>query len=80
MSFQEDLTLFISSQILSHEDTALSPDDDLLLTGLVDSIGIMSLVMHIETELGIPVPPEDVTIENFVSIRAIDAYLSSRDA
>ncbi len=80
MSFQEDLTLFISSQILSHEDTAPSPDDDLLLTGLVDSIGIMSLVMHIETELGIPVPPEDVTIENFVSIRAIDAYLSSRDA
>ena len=39
----------------------LKEDDDLLTTGLVDSLGMMSLVTFIEDEFGIRVPPEDVT-------------------
>ncbi len=79
MSFADNLTRFIVDLVSSHQDNmTVAPEDDLLLSGVLDSIGVMSLVLHIETELGIPVPPEDVTIENFVSIRAIDTYLSKR--
>lgn len=76
MNFLDELTRFVSEEIL--EGRAVSPEEDLLLTGLVDSIGIMSLVVHIETSLGIEVPPEDIIIENFASIRDIDRYLRRR--
>jgi acyl carrier protein len=38
----------------------------------------MSIVFFIEQELGIRIPPEDVTIEHFRTIETIDAYLSRR--
>ena len=62
------------------EGREIADDDDLLLSGLVDSIGVMRLVAHVEQAYGVQVPPEDITIENFVSIAAIGAYLARRVA
>lgn len=55
-------------------------EENLLLSGLVDSIGVMSLVSHLETAHGVTVPMDEVTVENFVSIAAIDAYLGGKVA
>jgi len=56
----------------------LSDDDDLLTSGLVDSLGIMSLVAFIDERFGISVPPEDVTLESFSTIATMANYLESR--
>ena len=56
----------------------VSEDDDLLGSGLIDSLGIMQLVLFIETEFAMDVPPEDVTIENFQTVAKIGAYLEGR--
>ncbi len=39
---------------------------------------VMRLVQHLEDETGLAIPPEDVTLENFRSMRQIDAYLTGR--
>lgn len=71
----------ITQELLSDRNgTAISDDDNLLGSGLLDSVGMMSLVLFIEEELQIEVPPEDVTIEHFLSINTIDAYLRQRQA
>ena len=76
---KEALRRYIGRELLSDRDGApIGDDDDLLGTGLVDSVGMMSLVLFIEEELEIAVPPEDVTIGNFLSINAIDDYLRRR--
>ena len=59
-------------------DIALRDDENLLGTGLVDSVGMMSLVLFVEDTFGLEVPPEDVVIENFLSVDAISAYLQKR--
>lgn len=77
---KERLIRYISEELLGQPEGAadgIAPDED-LLGGRVDSLGIMSLVFFIEQELGIRVPPEDVTIENFRTVETIDAYLSGR--
>ena len=67
---------FITAELLNgRADVELKDADNLLLSGLIDSLGMMRLVAFIEEDLQIPVPPEDVTIENFVSLDAIGAYL-----
>ena len=72
------LARFIASELLGDDSHHVGEHDDLLTSGLIDSLGVMSLIFFIEQELGLEVPPEDVTIENFLSIETIDRYLSAR--
>lgn len=75
---RERLARYIAADLLNDADRVIEADEDLLASGLLDSLGVMSLVHFIEQEHGIDVPAEDVTIENFVSIGAIDQYLRRR--
>ncbi|MEM7103981.1 MAG: acyl carrier protein [Bacteroidota bacterium] len=56
----------------------LAAEDDLLGSGLVDSMGMMNLIAFIENHFELKVPPEDMTIENFMTIDAISSYLEGR--
>ena len=60
-----------------------SPDfatgDDLLTTGLVDSLSIMRLIGHLEQTFDRRIPQSDVTIENFLTCETIAEYLSQED-
>ena len=75
---RERLARYISTELLNQSDLVIGDDDDLLTSGLLDSLSVMSVVYFIEQEAGIDVPAEDVTIENFESLSAIDAYVRRR--
>ena len=75
---RERLARYIATDLLNQSDLVIGEDEDLLASGLLDSLSAMSLIHFIERDLGIDVPAEDVTIENFASLRAIDAYLGRR--
>ena len=50
--------------------------DDLLASGLVDSFAIMWLVAFVEEQSGTTIPPDDLVIENFRTVAAIEEYLA----
>lgn len=56
---------------LLNEELSLDPsiiideETDLLLTGLVDSLGVIQVVAWIEDALDVSIDPVDVTLENF---------------
>lgn len=52
-------------------------DEDLLLSGLLDSLGVMALVGHLETLRGDPIPHQDIILENFQTVAAIASYLNN---
>ena len=56
----------------SHEITL---ETDLLLTGLVDSLGVVQIVGWIEDELGLEVDPLDVILDNFQTVGQMVAYI-----
>lgn len=74
---KDRLKRYVSEQLLSDRGLAIRDDDDLLDSG-IDSVGMMSLVLFIEEEWQVAVPPEDVVLENFQSIAAIESYLRTR--
>lgn len=53
-------------------------DTDLLLTGLVDSLGVVMIVEWIEQRLDTTIDPGDVVLENFRNIESMLAYLRDR--
>ena len=77
---KERLARYIAHDLLNQGQLVIADDEDLLGSGLLDSLSVMSLVHFIEQELHIAVPAEDVTIENFVSLSSIDRYLAERGA
>lgn len=81
MSYADKLLSYIVEELLlDDEDELLGVDDELLVSERIDSLGLMRLIAHIGEELGITVPYEDILIENFRTVRTIDAYLASRPA
>jgi len=56
-------------------DLEILPDDDLLASGLVESMSMMRLIQFIEQEFGINVAPQDMTIENFMNVEVITKYI-----
>ncbi|MEM7125429.1 MAG: acyl carrier protein [Chloroflexota bacterium] len=79
MNITEILIEFIMEELLyGQSDEPVEPDTNLLLTGLVDSLGIMRLTLHVEETLGFQVPPEDITIENFLTVSDMTRYLEAK--
>jgi acyl carrier protein len=75
-----ELLQFVATEILSGwSDVKLRSSDDLLTSELIDSMGVMRLIAFIESTYSVKIPPEDVTIEHFITIDAICDYLSRRD-
>ncbi len=64
--------------VVSDESLEITPDDDLLGSGLVDSLGMMKLISFIEKEFELKIPAEDMVIENFMTVSCISTYLKSR--
>ena len=75
---KEKIRAYIKETLLEN-DIELHEEEDLLNTGLVDSIGVVKLIAFIEEEFNIIVPPEEMVIENFISIQAIEQFLKSRN-
>lgn len=77
-SSQRALLDFVSTELLTDRpEFELQADDDLLSSGLVDSLGVMRLIRFVEQHHQIKVPPADVTIEHFLSVATILTYLEA---
>ncbi len=73
---ETDIQNFVSQSLLNGR--TIAADEDLLLSGLLDSLGVMTLVAHLEQQLDSVIPAQDITMENFTSVKTISNYLASR--
>ena len=55
---------------------SLSDDEVIPETSLLDSAGIMELIVWYEDRYGLTIEQEDLTVENFGSVNAMVEYLS----
>ena len=73
---RETIRRFIEVELLAGQP--VEDDEDLLIGGSVDSLGVMRLVAFIEATFGLRVPAGDVRLPNFATVDAITAYLERR--
>ncbi len=75
LALQNTVMTYLQNEIMGN--VHIAPDDDLLETGLLDSMGMMKLVRFIERKFQFEVPFEDMSIEHFVSVDTICTYIIS---
>ena len=57
------------------EDLDIDPEDDLLGSGLIESMAMMRLIQYIEETYDFRVSPQEMTIENFMTVEAMANYV-----
>ena len=58
------ITNYIIEHITKQKVSGISEDEDLLGSGLVDSLGMMKLIAFIEKEYNLSIPSKDMTVED----------------
>lgn len=53
--------------------------DELIKSGILDSFGILQLIMTLETELGIKLEDHDLDAKNFSTINSIVEMINLKD-
>lgn len=71
----DDLIAFIRHEVV---DGPIDAETELVLSGLVDSLGAVLIVDWLEARLDIRIDPADVVIEHFRSVAATINYLRGR--
>jgi acyl carrier protein len=55
-----------------------SPEDDLLATGVLDSLSLIELLLNLEQHFGMKIPLDELQIEDVRSVRSIANLVESR--
>ena len=68
---------FIQTERLNDPNFSIEDDQDLLLSETLNSLSVTLLIAHLENVCKVQIPPEDVTLENFSTLKRIEAYVES---
>jgi len=76
MSTNEIIREFISHELLHNaRETPLRDDDQLIDAGIIDSLGIMTLLVFLEERFSLQISGDELIPENFGSIDAISSLV-----
>jgi len=76
--FHAAVRRFIVENFLLGDDADLTNSQSLLQTGVIDSTGVLELVMFIEQEYGIAVADDEMLPENLDSIANISDFIGRK--
>ena len=79
MSVQENLKKFLLTEIAADlGKESLSSDEDLLEQGIIDSMGIMSLIEFMEANFSISIDDQEIIPENFQTIKNMEKFIEQK--
>lgn len=78
MTTEEKVRGFILENFYVSDPAELTDDASLIDTGIVDSMGMLDIILFLETELGIAIEDLDTTPQNLETIRRIAAFVERK--
>ena len=68
----------LENYLFTDDESALGLDESLLDRGIVDSTGMLEIIMFIEDELGVAVDDEEMIPENLDSVNNIATFVTRK--
>ena len=79
MSIINDLERFLINEVAVNLDKkSLTPDEDLLEKGIIDSLGIMKLILFMEETFRIAVTDDEIVPENFQTLNNMVKFVEQK--
>ena len=79
-SIAQQIRSFISRTFPGARKRAMSDDVPLLESGIVDSLGTLDVVSFLEQSFAIQVSDDELTPQNFATIRSLAAFVEEKKA
>ena len=73
----EKIIAYIKNEIIAEPTLKINSQDELLQEGVLDSLGMMKLILFLEKQYMKRVPSEDMTLDNFRTVEKIATYFSA---
>ena len=70
----------LENYLFTEDEASLGLDESLLERGIVDSTGMLEIIMFIEDELGVQVADEEMIPENLDSVNRIAKFVSAKQS
>lgn len=78
MEFEKQITTFIRENLVFDANLQLSGDASLTRTGVIDSLGVLDLIMFLEETYGIKIADHETVPENLDTLDNIVKFLESK--
>jgi acyl carrier protein len=78
MEVREKILNFFKENFLVDLNGSFDDDDSFLDKRIIDSTGVLELVMFIETSFGIKVEDDEIIPENLDSINRLETYIKKK--
>jgi len=75
---EEQVSEFLINNFIFDQSFQLGPDESLMENSIVDSTGVLELIMWLETNFDMTVEDSEVLPENLDSVRALTAYVQRK--
>ncbi len=72
----QKIIAYIQNEVSNEPLDEIDLDEDLLGSGIIDSVGMMKLVVYLEGEFEVKINPGDITVENFMTVKNISTFLT----
>jgi acyl carrier protein len=77
MEVEQIIEKFIKEELLLSDEN-LDHEKSLILTGAIESLGLLRMIAFVEEQFSVKVADEDVVPENFDSVALIAHYVKER--
>ncbi len=78
MNYAKDISEFVINNFLFGDASSLQDDKSFLESGIVDSTGMLELIMFLESTYGIKIEPEEMVPENLDSVNRVAAFIGRK--
>ena len=79
MEVKEKIKTFIRESFLFDSTAQIEDGDSLLEKGIIDSTGVLELILYLEEEFGVKIEDEEVIPENLDSVANIELLLKNKN-
>lgn len=69
---------FLIDEILFGTRTSIEPDESLITSGILDSLGMLRLVSYIESQFGVSIDAGEVVPDHFETLNSIKTLVESK--
>lgn len=78
MNHIKEVREFVISNFLFGDASSLRDDRSFLESGIVDSTGMLELIMFLESTYGVKIEPEEMVPENLDSVNRVAQFIARK--
>lgn len=80
MNTAPELLDFVKSLVPKHYKKPVDENTSLFASSVLDSMNMIALITHVESQYGVTVAPSEVSLENFDTVERIAEYVRKAKA